>query len=435
MCKMGKNSNHFKIQIFIFTIFLLFFLTDLVYGSLKYYYLHVGSFRAENKAIQFSQDLQKMGLETVVRGEEITDKGFWYRIYIGPFYSRLEAELESRDLKGKGIVDYAAIHKKDSLLLSNLEEKPELVEKTPEVVPERKVSEITPPPEETAPVIKPPPSEPPPVEKKLAITERPSDKVISAEEKIAAEKAPPPLKVKKPSRKVYPKPPSKFSKKGYGRNTRQLGLALGLEYTYRDIQTMIIKREKINDPNYVLKEDERDEFPTQMHMTALQLRLGLTNFLEIFASAGTDFDDPSELGFAYGGGLRLNLFEIRGFYSAIQGEYLSGDFEEEYISDEDNKWKKETDWEEINAKVELGFIRSRFAAYIGGKFFHYNEDTKRQQLEGQETLDIFQDEIEEENSYGAYGGIAINLTPAFIANLEGEVLTQKSISVVLEYLF
>jgi len=49
--------------------------------------------------------------------------------------------------------------------------------------------------------------------------------------------------------------------------------------------------------------------------------------------------------------------------------------------------------------------------------------------------DGIDDEIEEENSFGAYGGIAINLTPSFIANLEGEILTQKSISLALEYLF
>jgi hypothetical protein len=430
MCEIKKISFPFKIHTLIFTIFLLFFLTDLVYGGLKYYYLHVGSFRAEKKAAQFAQDLQKMGLETLVRGEEITDKGFWYRIYIGPFYSRLEAELESRELKGKGIIDYAAVHKKDSLLSSNLEEKPEPIEKSEQAVPEKIVSEITPPPEEAAPVSKPP-SETPPIEEKPPITERPIDRVQPTEEKTASEKAPPPLKAKKPVREVYPKSPLKFLKKGYGRNTRQWGLTLGIKHIYRDIQTMVIKREG----SVSLEDDKKDEFPTQMHMTTFQLRLGLTNYLEIFGNVGTAFDDPSELGFAYGGGLRLNLFEIKGFYSALQGEYLSGDFEEEYISDQNNKWQKETEWEEINAKVELGFTRSRFTAYIGGTYFHYDEDTKRQQLEGFLPLDIAQDEIEEENSFGAYGGIDIHFTPVLIANLEGEVLSQKSISLALEILF
>jgi hypothetical protein len=207
-------------------------------------------------------------------------------------------------------------------------------------------------------------------------------------------------------------------------------LALAVKYTYRDIETMITKRD-----DKPFDDEKKDEFPTQMHMTSLQLRLGLTNFLEIFGNAGTDFDDTSEPGFTYGGGLRLNIFEIRGFYSALQGEYLSGDFDEEYISDVDNKWKKETEWEEINAKIELGFVCSRFAAYIGGTFFNYSEDTKRQQLEGSLPFLTYRDEIEEENSFGTYAGIAINLTPSFIANLEGEIITQKSISVTLEYLF
>lgn len=432
MCEIEKISNRFKIRTIIFTVFLLFFLTNFVYGSLKYYYLHVGSFRSEDKATQFSRDLQKKGLETVVRGEEITGKGFWYRIYIGPFYSRLEAELESRDLKGRGIVDYAAIHKKDSILFSNLEKEPEPMEKAPQAVPEKAVSEITPPQEKPAPVIQPPLPESEPVEEKPAIAKPPAEKATPVEEEITKEKAPPPpVKVQKPAREVYhPRPPLKSSKRGYGRNMRQWGVGLGVKYGYRDIETTIVKR---NDEPY--NEENKDEFPTQMHMTTLQLRLGLTNFLEIFGNAGTDFNDTSELGFAYGGGLRLNLFEIRGFYSALQGEYLSGDFDEEYVSDVNNKWKKDTEWEEINAKVELGFVRSRFAAYIGGTFLNYNEDTKRQQLEVLPPLLTYQDEIEEENSFGAFAGIAINLTPGFIVNLEGEVLTQKSISVTLEYLF
>lgn len=448
MYKIKKISFRLKIHSLIFTVFLLFFLTDLVHGSLKYYYLHVSSFREVKKATQFAQNLQQLGLKAIVRGEEVVNLGFWYRIYLGPFYSRLEAELESRELRKKGTIDYAAIHKKDSLLSSNLEEKPEPIDKGEEAIPEKKVSIIPPPPEEAIPVSKPP-SKTPPIEKKPQIAERPPAKVTTTKERIALEKTPPPLKAKK-RKKVQPKAPLRFLKKGDGRNTRQRGLALCIKHNYRDIQTGVTKRKKITfdgsittTENITLGSDEKDDFPTSMNITALQLHLGLTNYLEVFANLGTAFDDPSELGFAYGGGVRLNLFEIRGrklkgFYSSLQGEYLSGDFKDDYISDIGNKWRKETEWEEITAKLEFGLTRHKFTPYIGGIYFHYDEDTKREQLEGLTFPVIaltFQDDLEEENSFGVYGGIAIHLNPAVIVNLEGQVLSQESVSLALGYLF
>ena len=142
-----------------------------------------------------------------------------------------------------------------------------------------------------------------------------------------------------------------------------------------------------------------------------------------------------------GGGLRLNLFQVkggrfRGFYGALQGEYLGGGLEYEYSSS-GSKVKKEADWQEFVAKGELGVARSRFATYIGGAYFHYREDTERRLLENLPpslTSYVLKDDLEEK-SFGVFGGIDINLTSAVLVNIEGQVVSQKSILGTLEYHF
>jgi hypothetical protein len=140
--------------------------------------------------------------------------------------------------------------------------------------------------------------------------------------------------------------------------------------------------------------------------------------------------------------MRLNLFQVkggwlRGFYGGLQGEYLAGTGAYEYTSSVGSKWKKEVDWEEFLAKGELGVARSRFAAYLGGAYLHYREDTERQLLDNLPpslTSYVLKDELEEE-SFGVFGGIDINLTSAVLVNIEGQVASQKSILLTLEYHF
>jgi hypothetical protein len=101
------------------------------------------------------------------------------------------------------------------------------------------------------------------------------------------------------------------------------------------------------------------------------------------------------------------------------------------------KWKKEGDWEEFLARGELGVARSRFAVYLGGTYLHYREDTERQLLESLPsslTSYVFQDDLEEE-SFGAYGGGVIHLTSSLLLNIEGQVFSQESVFVALQYHF
>ena len=48
---------------------------------------------------------------------------------------------------------------------------------------------------------------------------------------------------------------------------------------------------------------------------------------------------------------------------------------------------------------------------------------------------VLQDELEEEESLGAYGGVIIHLTPAVLVNIEGQMISQESILGAIEYHF
>ena len=80
----------------------------------------------------------------------------------------------------------------------------------------------------------------------------------------------------------------------------------------------------------------------------------------------------------------------------------------------------------------------RFSFFLGGSYLLYEEDTTREQLENLPlslTLFRFDDELENENDLGIYGGMSIQLTSNMIATLEGQALNQESILLSLDYLF
>ena len=88
--------------------------------------------------------------------------------------------------------------------------------------------------------------------------------------------------------------------------------------------------------------------------------------------------------------------------------------------------------------MELGLVRSRYTSYIGGVYYIYREDTERRLLENLPsslTSYIFQDEFEEENNCGVFGGVEIKFTPGVFVNLEGQLHTQKSIFGTIKYHF
>ena len=114
-------------------LIVLFFHPHLIEGANRnYYYLHVASFRRETNALRFANKLMRAGESAVVRHEEVSNRGYWYRVYVGPFSTFKEVNLKGIELKKEGLSNYFVVRKKRAPLKSNLREKPsEAREKRP----------------------------------------------------------------------------------------------------------------------------------------------------------------------------------------------------------------------------------------------------------------------------------------------------------------
>jgi len=421
------------ITVILTTTFSLSFTPHLTQARNNYYYIHVGSFRAKSNAVKVAGDLQKKAYPAIVRGEEVPKLGYWYRVYLGPFSTYNEAKTKSDELKERGFAKYTAIYRKDSPIREDMAKAPRI---------ERKTAPVSPPVQKT---------EPPVTKKPVAVQPQ---KAAVAE----AKKAPPPVTPApppaKPAVKVKAEPLEEeilWQRRGYGRNVAGGKFSLGWQHTYREVHTKVTERTEITTNGGTTKTEvsvsgnEKYRFDTEMNLDMLRLSFGITDFLGIFADAGVcyDVDDMDNINLAYGGGARLNLFQVkngtmRGFYSALQAEYHKGKLETDYQSAGGNKFSKEADWWEFAGKGEVGLVRDRFALYFGATYFIYREDTDREQLENIPapfTSVEYKDDLEEENSFGAYGGLSLHLTQGLLINVEGQVLTQNSIAAMVEYRF
>ncbi len=382
----------------------------------SYYYVHVSSFRAEKNANRDARRLRGEGYTSVVRREKVRDLGYWYRVYIGPFTSLREANLKKVELKSKKLVKYAAVRKEKTLIQEVLPRPPEVAKK-----------KAPPPVYVPAPPPKKPPAVPP-------MAERPSER---KKPPVLAAPTPPAEISLKPRREVRVMP-----WKGKGRNMPAGNLFLGLGHTYRETETELTSRKKITTTtieDVVLSDTERKGFSTSFNMDSLKVRFGLSNSLEAFAEIAGTYQETSNFGSAYGGGLRLNVFEIkrgqlRGLYGALQGEYLGGEVEYEYSSADGNTWQKDAEWQELSAKVELGLTRAGFAGYAGTVYLRYREDTERELVPPTATPFVFQDELEGDG-IGVYGGVTVRLSSAFLINIEGQAVSQESVFGAIEYRF
>lgn len=422
-----------KLWMVLCSLLFVFGYPDCLIGAEKYYYyLHISSFRSIRNADKDAERLYRKGYDTIVSRERVADKGFWYRVYIGPFTSPQEAEMKRSELRRKKLVDYAAIQKRKTLIRRELAKKPEVAERKEEIEREELAKEV--PPKVPAEV--------------SAIRERP------LEEKKPAVPTPPVAVIKpvKPPPKITVRPPKKkreFKWEGAGRNLPQGRISLGYRHTYRDIETELEKRKQTtSDGTTTTVEDislssaDREGFHTSFHTDGFRFRVGLARSLEVFADVSGAHKEFSDFGLAYGGGLRVNLFEVtrgglRGLYGAVQGEYMGGKVNYEYTSPDGNKWKKDADWKELSAKGELGLTRSQIGGYAGVVYLNYQEDAERKliyALPPYLTSFAFQDELEQQG-FGVYGGVVIRLSSNFLLNIEGQAISQESIIGALEYHF
>jgi len=379
--RIKKRKPYFLIHFLsiLIVISVIFICPDYTFSATKYYYyLQTGSFRIKKDAINFIEKIEKYEYKVVVKYEKIADQGHWYIVYIGPLSSKKEVNLTIKSLRKKKLAKHIAVHQKKSLISSNLM----------------------------------------------------TGKQTADEKKIKTEKSPAQISA------------TKMTQRGIGRNMAGKNFALGYRHLYREVGTEVTKR-KTGSSTVAVSDSEKDDFPTSMHIDSLYARYGLTNFLEFFLEAGVGYKESSNTSFVYGGGLQLSLFEVKdgalkGLYSSLSGAYLSGDVEYEYRSPAGNKWNKEAEFKEVSIKGELGIIRSRFAIYFGAVFLDYNETTKRDKLTGLNppgTSLIYEDELENENSFGGFAGVEIYLTPSALIKVEGQAISKESIFIGLEYHF
>jgi len=380
--------RHFLSTLIVISV--IFLWSDITLSATKYYYyLHTGSFRIKKDTIKFIEKLQKHGYQVVTKYKKIGDQGHWYIVYVGPISSKKEVNLTIRSLREKKLAKYIAVHQKKSLISSDL-----------------KIS-------------------------KRAVYEKAA-------------------KAKKSSAPVTSTKMTELPRRGVGRNMAQGNFALGYGHLYREVATELTKRKRITSDGssttvqaIPISDSEKNDFPTSMHMDSLYIRYGLTDYLEIFLETGGGYKELSSISFIYGGGLQLSIFEVergvfKGLYSSLSGAYLSGDVEYEFDSSAGNKWNKESEFNELSVRGEIGFVRPRFAVYLGGVYLKYDETTRREQLTGLDpiyTSFIYEDELENENSFGGFAGVEIYLTPSFLAKVEGQVVSQKSIFATVEYHF
>ena len=387
--------------------------------------------------MKVARDLQQKGYPSVVSGERVQNKGYWYRIYVGPISSLSIAKLQSSELKKKGLTKYTAIYKK-SLIKDDSRKTVRTAKKAAPIATATAGIKLS-QPAKTAPSAG---KKPQPVQS----TQKRVETAKKAPPTVSPTKERPP----KPDAKISkesPKEISEFLRRGYGRNISAGRLALSLRHTYREVNTELTDRTQIDSDGTTqdlpISSSEKNDFDTDMNLSMLRVSLGLTDFLEVYGEIGACYDDFEDFNLAYGGGARLNLLEIktgslRGFYTALAADYQKGKLETEYQSIAGNRFSKDADWWDFTGKGEIGFTRNRFAVYLGGTYFVYDEDTDRKQLENLPpglTSRKFEDDLEEENNFGAYGGLSVHLTPGLLINLEGQAVTQSSITGAIEYRF
>ena len=337
----------------------------------------------------------------------------------------MEAYLEAQGLKKKRIVEYAAIMKKRHPLESEIAQAPAPVS-TPSTA------------KKGYPTVNPTKNQ------KAAGPDTPA-KVTST--KTSTSKS----SEKTQSRKTDNPPTqrrARVTEKGLGRNMEGGKVSLGLLFAYQEVEpdltnrTLTTSNGTTTTTQNVSINDTDNERSTTINTASLLFRWGLTDWLEIFGSGGVSFYDSADFNPAYGGGLRLNLFEVkegglRGLYGALQGEYSAGTVEYDYDSTNDSTWYKEADWQEIFAKGELGIARRTFTGYVGGSYLNYQEETERQLLTNippPYVSYVYNDDLEEKG-FGAYAGFAINLSPSFRLNIEGQGVNKKGIFGSIEYQF
>jgi len=278
-CRSGWQKVAFCVSVFFLATTIFLSLPFLAHSADNFYYIQVGSFKTEQKAAQFSNELRQLEYDTVIRYTEISAAEFWNRVYIGPYSSRGEVDSAALELRKKGVfTGQAIIIGQPAILEDKFQEKPEpiIAEQQVAVAPEEEAEAITASADEG----------------KLAPAE---DAMIAATATAEATETKQ-LETTAPSPSVTSSSTEiklKGLNKGFGRNIRGRSISLGLKQSYIEMDTELTQRVRVTDSGNTqvpITEDIKYGFPSSYWATVLQARFGLTDFVELYADLGFNYD-------------------------------------------------------------------------------------------------------------------------------------------------
>lgn len=79
------------------------------YADEAFYSIQIASYKNRNNAAKQTSDLIASGIDAFLRHETVKGKGKWYRIYVGRYGSKRQAEEAAETLRQKNIISYCCI--------------------------------------------------------------------------------------------------------------------------------------------------------------------------------------------------------------------------------------------------------------------------------------------------------------------------------------
>jgi hypothetical protein len=448
--KKDDINRYFLVTSLSFAFTILFFFTLPPVVSCKtndYYYLQIGSFREKQNAIRLTDQIETIEKNTVVRKKNVPTFGYLYQFLVGPYSSRKEADQRKRMFQEKHIfVEDAFVINTSVPILPNLKEKEvsrsdflksadtatinndisvKIIETNDEVLSKKETIPTT----ET--------EKPAEIDDHKVIQKEPA--LLMTETDHSEDKSPEPKSYKTTTKK-----------RERGRNINKGEFALSYHHFFNEYETKIDKRNLITSNGTTITTTgvavgglQNENFDTTMHWDTLRIHYGITDYLEVFTDVGILYRETSKGHPIYGGGGRLNLFEIdsgRGntYYGAMQGDFSYGKLKTEYGGNSGYRWDKEADWRALTARVELGTVFDRFSLFAGGSYGLYSEETTRTLLSNLPATVIsykYEDELSEKSSFNAFGGFDYRISNRLRATVEGQVGSFNYVSGSLKYQF
>lgn len=409
----------------------------------KFYYLQISSYRNMERAAAHLAMMGNRGYKGTCYGEEVDGMGLWYRVYLGPYSSRKQADKVQADLSDMGLIkesfvrrknirlDRAPDNKNKHLIAGDIKADPdsgnllrvgnmvfqEVALKTDQL---NRFSDSDNKLNEESPV-------------RLAALDKKDKRangdylggmaaVIDSENKES---------------------------RGRGRNPGEGILSLELDNTSMEIKTSLSSRSLAMSNGTVatsapvpVTPDIRYSLPTTAHTSQLVLHYGYTDYIELYAGAGVTFKDRSVMKPSFSAGIRVNFLEFETgknvfFYSSVAEEYFHSKYRYDYNLNSD-LWEKNTEIDMLSSRIEFGFKSVKYDFYVGGTYSDYQEDTTRRLLNNlPPTLAYayYIDKLDEKNNVSGFIGFTYWYSPTVNLSMEGEYGMRKMGRISFGYLF